>query len=206
MKMPIIPKPVKLQMSKMKYLPPGTIYDLFRQFNATTGNRCSWHCFHSCWTEEFKHKLTFCDKYVFSICPVCVQHKLLLRGFGADSSAALRQRMLYDRHLASQFEDRKCYWSMRASSRLRSKIILAIIDGMDQAKYAIPRSSLFQSHTFDKYTRPRLHVWVYCVMVLQQCCPSVMQMHRRAAVPLVSSCSTFRSCASIRSHCRSTKS
>ena len=48
---------------------------------------------------------------------------------------------------------------MRASSRLRSKIILAIIDGMDQAKYAIPRSSLFQSHTFDKYTRPRLHVW-----------------------------------------------
>jgi hypothetical protein len=30
---------------------------------------------------------------------------------------------------------------------------------MDQAKYAIPRSSLFQSHTFDKYTRPRLHVW-----------------------------------------------
>ena len=121
MKMPIIPKPVKLQMSKMKYLPPGTIYDLFRQFNATTGNRCSWHCFHSCWTEEFKHKLTFCDKYVFSICPVCVQHKLLLRGFGADSSAALRQRMLYDRHLASQFEDRKCYWSMRASSRLRFK-------------------------------------------------------------------------------------
>ena len=46
-----------------------------------------------------------------------------------------------------------------ASSRLRSKIIVAIIDGMDQAKYAIPRSSLFQSHTFDKYTRPRLHVW-----------------------------------------------
>ena len=153
------PETIETSNEEMKYLPPGTIYDLFRQFNATTGNRCSWHCFHSCWTKEFKHKLTFRDKYVFSICPVCVQHKLLLRGFGADSTAALRQRMLYDRHLASQFEDRKCYWSMRASSRLRSKIIVAIIDGMDQAKYAIPRSSLFQSHTFDKYTRPRLHVW-----------------------------------------------
>lgn len=144
---------------ELRYLPPGTVFDLWRQFNATTGQKCSWHCFHSCWKKEFSNKLTFRDRYMFSVCPVCVQHKLLLRGFGADSTAALRQRLLYDRHLASQFADRKCYWTMRASSRVRSKLIVAIIDGMDQGKYAIPRSKLFLSHIFDKYTRPRLHVW-----------------------------------------------
>ena len=48
---------------------------------------------------------------------------------------------------------------------------------------------------------------VYCVMALQRCYLSVMLTHRRAAVPLVSWCSTcFRSCASIRSNCRSMKS
>ena len=30
---------------------------------------------------------------------------------------------------------------------------------MDQGKYATPRSRIFDSHAFDKYQRPRLHVW-----------------------------------------------
>lgn len=77
----------------------------------------------------------------------------------SDLNGRIRQRALYDRHLASQFADRKAYWSMRASSRLHCKQIVAIIDGMDQGKYATPRTKLFDSHAFDKYTRPRLHVW-----------------------------------------------
>lgn len=99
------------------------------------------------------------DKYLFSVCPVCVQHKLLIRHMMSDLNGRIRQRALYDRHLASQFADRKAYWSMRASSRLHCKQIVAIIDGMDQGKYATPRTKLFDSHAFDKYTRPRLHVW-----------------------------------------------
>lgn len=144
---------------ELRYLTPGTIYDLWRQYNATSGQTCSWHCFHQCWKTEFAHKMTFRDRYMFSVCPTCVQHKLLLRGMGADSNACLRQRMLYDRHLASQFNDRKTYWSIRAQSRLHERIIVAIVDGMDQGKYATPRSGLFKGHSFDKYTRPRLHVW-----------------------------------------------
>ena len=144
---------------EMRYLPPGTVYDLYRQYNATTGLKSSWHCFYQCFKTEFTQKLAFRDRYVFSVCPTCVQHKLLLRGFGADSRACLRQRHLYDRHLAQQFADRKCYWSMRASSRLKEKVIVCILDGMDQGKYATPRSKLLENHLFDKYTRPRLHVW-----------------------------------------------
>ena len=63
---------------ELRYLPPGTIYDLWRQFNSTSGQKCSWHTFHSCWSNEFVGKLTFRDKYLFSVCPVCVQHKLLI--------------------------------------------------------------------------------------------------------------------------------
>lgn len=143
----------------LRYLPPGTMFDLWRHYNATTGQKASWHCFYQCFKTEFSHKLAFRDRYVFSVCPTCVQHKLLLRGFGADTRACLRQRHLYDRHLAQQFADRKAYWTMRASSRLKEKMIVCILDGMDQGKYATPRSKLLENHLFDKYTRPRLHVW-----------------------------------------------
>ena len=58
-----------------------------------------------------------------------------------------------------QFADRQSYWSLRASSRLRSKIVCIILDGMDQSKFAWPRSPFLSSHEFDAYRRPRLHVW-----------------------------------------------
>ena len=145
--------------TEMRFLPPGTIFDLWRQFLSTSGQKCSWQCFHSCFRKDFGHKLTFRDKYLFSVCPVCVQHKLLIKHLSADLNGRVRQRALYERHLASQLRDRKCYWAMRASSRIQSKQIVAIIDGMDQGKYGTPRSRIFDSHSFDKYTRPRLHVW-----------------------------------------------
>ena len=144
---------------ELRYLPPGTLYDLWRQYLLTAGQTCSWHTFHACWKKHFSKKLAFRDKYMFSICPVCVQHKLLIRHLSSDLNGRVRQRALFDRHLASQLKDRQCYWSMRASSRLHLKTISIIIDGMDQGKYATPRSKLFESHFFEKYSRPRLHVW-----------------------------------------------
>ena len=144
---------------EVRYLPPGTLYDLWRQYVATSGQTCSWQCFHSCYRKDFAHKLSFRDRYLFSVCPVCVQHKLLIRHMGSDLNRRVRQRSLYERHLAQQLCDRKCYWALRASSRLCSKQVCAIIDGMDQGKYATPRSRIFDSHSLDKYTRPRLHVW-----------------------------------------------
>lgn len=152
-------RPKSTGSEELRYLPPGTVFDLWRQFNSTSGQKCSWHTFHTCWSQEFVGKLTFRDKYLFSVCPVCVQHKLLIRHMMSDLNGRIRQRALYDRHLASQFADRKAYWAMRASSRLHCKQIVAIIDGMDQGKYATPRTKIFDSHAFDKYTRPRLHVW-----------------------------------------------
>ena len=56
-------------------------------------------------------------------------------------------------------EDRKTYWSLRASSRLKLKVLLVALDGVDQAKFAIPRSKIFGSKAVENYHRPRLHVW-----------------------------------------------
>ena len=153
------PSKVPGQEGEVRFLPPGTVFDLWRQYCSTSGQKCSWQCFHSCFRKDFSHKLSFRDRYLFSVCPVCVQHKLLIKHLSADLNRRIRQRALYDRHLASQLMDRKVYWSLRASSRLQQKQICCIIDGMDQGKYGTPRSRIFDSHAFDKYQRPRLHVW-----------------------------------------------
>lgn len=144
---------------ELRYLPPGSVYDLWRQYQATSESSCSWQCFHSAWTKEFRNKLTFRNKYTFGICPTCVKHKLMLRQLGHDAVGRLRQRTLYDRHLASQFADRRCYWNMRASSRVHFKTVTLIIDAIDQAKFATPRSPVFSDHLFQQFARPRLHVY-----------------------------------------------
>ncbi|CAE7328154.1 unnamed protein product [Symbiodinium necroappetens] len=143
---------------ELRYLPPGSMYDTWRQYTASAPTTCSWHTFHNAWTKEFKHKLTFRNKYTFGICPTCLKHKLLLRHLGSDAVARHRQRLVYDRHLAAQFADRRCYWAMRASSRLHHRSITMIVDAIDQAKFSCPRSPIF-GHSFEKYCRPRLHVW-----------------------------------------------
>ena len=145
---------------QLRYLPPGSMYDTWRQFREVSGTTCSWHCFHKAWTEQFSHKLAFRGQYVFAVCAVCVKHKLMIRKLAGDATARHKQRLLYDRHLASQFADRRVYWADRSASRLRDKTICIAIDGMDQGKFAVPRSGFFRGgHLFQKFTRPRLHIW-----------------------------------------------
>ena len=135
------------------------MYEQYRQMIALYPNLCSFPLFWRVWTKDFKHKLLLSTGFTHTQCPTCVKHKLLIKSFVADSNARLRQRLLYDRHLKEQFSDRQMYWNLRASSRLITRTIVIIIDGIDQAKFAWPRSSFFDSHFFDKFNRPRLHIW-----------------------------------------------
>ena len=51
------------------------------------------------------------------------------------------QMKQYAAHLQSQYNDRLQYWQSRGSSRLRTPYEATIIvDGIDQAKFAYPRS------------------------------------------------------------------
>lgn len=144
---------------ELRYLPPGSIFEQWRQFVEATGQKCSFRLFWAVWKRDFGKRLTFRSHQMHSVCPVCVKHKLLLKELVDDIRSRVKQRMLYDRHLALQYHDRQTYWALRASSRLRSKVICIILDGMDQAKFMWPRAPYMSSHEFDSYKRPRLHVW-----------------------------------------------
>ena len=144
---------------QLRYLPPGSMYESWRQYRAVSNSTCSWQCFSKAWKEEFGHKLTFRNKYTFGICTTCVKHKLMLRHLGCDATSRLRQRHLYDRHLQAQYADRKVYWQNRSSSRSHYNIITVVVDAIDQAKFSVPKSPLFNDHLFQQFVRPRLHVW-----------------------------------------------
>ena len=73
-------------------------------------------------------------------CAVCVKMKLWIRHLGDHLHARRQQLAAYHSHLHHQYRDRLCYWEQRGVSRAHDgKTILAIVDGMDQAKFAYPR-------------------------------------------------------------------
>ena len=142
-------------------LPPGSMFEQWRQYAATRDNPSGFRLFRQVWKHDFAAKLIFRSGFMQAVCPVCVKHKLLIRMLSQDSNARLKQRHLYDRHLKSQYADRQVYWTLRASARLREKVLLIIFDGIDQAKFAWPRSRFLTSDNkdFGSMHRPRLHIW-----------------------------------------------
>ena len=97
--------------------------------------------------------------FMHGVCPVCTKHKLLLKELVHNFQARNKQRLLYDKHLRNQYEDRKWYWFLKAQSRLHVPLICIILDGMDQAKFAWPRAPFIHTHMFDGFQRPKLHIW-----------------------------------------------
>ena len=130
---------------QLRYLPPGSMHECWRQYRAVSNSTCSWQCFSKAWKEAFAfgHKLTFRNKYTVGICTTCVKHKLMLRHLGCDATSRLRQRHLYDQHLQAQYDDRKVYWHNRSCSRSHYNTITVVVDAIDQAKFAVPKSPLF---------------------------------------------------------------
>ena len=88
-----------------------------------------------------------------------MRHRLLLRGFTNHMKARKKQTEHYIEHLRSQYKDRLKYWDIRAQSRLRAGHMIALIaDGMDQAKFAYPRSPCMDSKQWANFARPRAHI------------------------------------------------
>ena len=68
---------------------------------------------------------------------------------------------MLQRHLKRQHRDRQVYWSCRAQSRLDScnpyiYHLTGILDSMDAAKHAWPRSRMMSAKDFSSFNRPRL--------------------------------------------------
>ncbi len=106
-------------------------------------------------------------------CTVCEGYKKELR----QGRLTLRRREqileLYTKHLIDQWLDRQVYENMQDLSRtclqhlrdghrwaagvLSTSVLTVILDGMDQAKFRVPRK-LVRSHAFERLLRPALHV------------------------------------------------
>ena len=91
-------------------------------------------------------------------CGTCVKHKLLLRSLSGHIYARQRQQQEFQDHLHSQYCDRLTYWGQRGVSRSGGMQILAIIDGMDQSKFAFPRHRVMKSKDFSTFQRPKCHL------------------------------------------------
>ena len=91
---------------QLKFLPPGSVFEQWRQYCAVAGCSVSFRWFWRVSVTDFGHKLTFRSGFMHSVCPICVKHKLIIRNIAHDARARCRQRILYDRHLQSQYEDR----------------------------------------------------------------------------------------------------
>jgi hypothetical protein len=117
-------------------------------------------------------KLRIRKQGTHATCDTCIQLKKAIRlaGLANRKQKALEE---YSRHIMQQWLDRQVYWhamelslSLRAAlrngstflrlSRSLSQMCL-IVDGIDQAKFRIPRIIL-KGHSLDKLLRPALHV------------------------------------------------
>lgn len=147
---------------EIRYLPPGNLKDFWGQMVASEAESgqspVAFSTFWRVWYQEFSF-LRFRSQTSHSICSTCVQHRLLIREMSGHLKARQEQQRLHASHLQMQYADRICYWEARGCSRLpSSNFACLILDGMDQAKFAYPRSDLFASKELAGIQRPRAHI------------------------------------------------
>ncbi|CAK9015960.1 unnamed protein product [Durusdinium trenchii] len=140
-----------------RYLPPGTMKEYYEQFKCLDDS-VSFSTFWRVWRTEFNY-LKFRGVTSHAQCSCCIHHRLLLKELAPYIHAHAKQASLFHLHLAAQYRDRMIYWSFRGSSRLRVMGHLTIIqDGMDQAKFALPRTRLVLAKDLATLQRPKLGV------------------------------------------------
>ena len=146
-----------------RFLPPGSMKDYWEQFNdvhprAHDERPVSFTTFWKVWHQEFSF-MKFRAASSHSMCATCLKHKLLIRAMCGHLLARKQQVQAYAAHLRAQYQDRLTYWDIRGVSRDRTPFeVCAIIDGMDQGKFAYPRSDLFRSKDLSGMNRPRAHI------------------------------------------------
>ena len=96
----------------------------------------------------------------------------MIKSLSSHMRARREQIRLFTEHLAAQYADRALYWQMRGLSRHKGAVVTLICDGMDQAKWEVPRSPILVGKDFGNMQKPRLHVslciahgWFYLFLV-----------------------------------------
>lgn len=144
---------------EIRHLPPGCMKDYFEQFRLQdpTAN-IAFSTFWKTWRVEYSF-LRFRPTSSHAQCSTCLHHRCLLRELSGFLRARERQARLFHQHLLSQYADRQAYWALRSQSRLRNTNHITIIqDGMDQCKFAWPRTPLCRGKDLNTMIRPRLSI------------------------------------------------
>ena len=92
------------------------------------------------YNESWRDVLVFRAKNEFSQCDICYQLKAQLRDPKLDLETKLGSLKTYRQHLHDQYVDRTVTWTLGdLSADPHSDIVVMWLDGMDQAKFALPR-------------------------------------------------------------------
>lgn len=162
-----------------RYLPPCKKIHLWWEYRALQlkENRpaASYHTFLRVWGQAFREGTLRIRKLqgMHAVCAVCAGYKKELRNAIAMPLAREQTLRLYTDHLVFQWLDRQVHDRMRDMSETcmaniasknmiaalapTSSVLTMIVDGIDQAKFRMPRQKV-RSHAFDRLLRPALHV------------------------------------------------
>lgn len=96
--------------------------------------------FNYVYKERWRDILHFRDASLFTSCEVCCSFKAQLQDRTLSFEQKLGCLQGYRAHLHDQFCDRTVLWTMQSeASDGNSGILLISTDGLDQAKFALPR-------------------------------------------------------------------
>lgn len=102
------------------------------------------HCRYGTFLDVYKRRwqdiLRFRQKTLFTACEICsiLKQQLGDRSLGVEGKLEVLQQ--YRFHLHSQYRDRCCLWQLQSqSSEPNCEILFISTDGLDQAKFALPR-------------------------------------------------------------------
>merc|ERR1740129_726312 len=81
-----------------------------------------------------------------------------MKSLGHDCGRRSQQLAALRGHRRATAADRQVYWACRAEGWLCPTVLCIIVDGMDQGRFAYPRTAWMKSKDFETLQRPRLHV------------------------------------------------
>lgn len=107
---------------------------------APTFTKPRYTTFNKVYQLRWKDVLRFRDRSMFSQCEICQLLKQDLANKALSFEQKLGAVQMYRAHLHDQFCDRSVCWQIQAESADPSTDVLCICtDGLDQAKFALPR-------------------------------------------------------------------
>ena len=138
------------QVMVKKYLPPGNVAELYEYYKSSQKlagqHAVSYTTFNHVFKTRWSDVLAFRQRSMFTQCEICQLLKADLQNKQLSLEAKLSAMQMYRQHLHDQYADRTLCWRMQATSQdHESRLLTICIDGLDQAKFALPRDPQLRS-------------------------------------------------------------